>query len=150
MDVQVFGRVRQPLLRLGSLLKETVAGALLGALGGPLFGIIFGLLRWATSGEARPVWSYGWTGLWAAAAAGGVASFADMWFGQEPMSWEELVPHRRATREGPARGSPLSAVAQEGDLIIRVTGEAMRVSATPPKRASNGQASRHPPRATPP
>jgi hypothetical protein len=136
--------------RFRGLVTETLLGAVLGAAGGLLFGVLFGLLWWAASGAAQAVLGFGWAGLWAAAAAGGVASFANMWFGWEPIGWEELLANRRMTREESAKGLPLTAAAQEGDLIIRITGEAMRVSAAAPNWASDGQADLRPPRATRP
>jgi hypothetical protein len=135
--------------RFRGLITETVIGAVLGAAGGLLFGVLFGLLWWVASGAAQAVLGFGWAGLWAAAAAGGVASFANMWFGWEPIGWEELLANRRMTCEESAKGLPLSA-AQEGDLIIRVTGEAMRVSTPAPNWARNDQADLRPPRATRP
>lgn len=126
-------------------MTETLAGALIGAAGGLFFGALFGLLCWAPSGAAQVVLTSGWSGMWAAGLAGGVASFSNMWFGWEPIGWKELVAHRRTTGEESAKGPPLSAFAQGGGLIIRSSGEVMRASSSTAKWATNGQPSTRPP-----
>ena len=143
------GNAGQSTSRVRGLVTETLLGVVLGAAGGLLFGLLFGLLSWSASGAAQVVLASGWAGLWAAALAGGVASFANMWFGWEQIGWQDLVTARRVTRERPSDAVPLTAAVWEGDLIIRITREAIRVSAAPPKWASNGQASVGPPRKAP-
>jgi hypothetical protein len=133
MGPNVYGCVRQAVSRLGGLMKETLAGALLGAAGGLAFGVLFGMIWWVTSGAAQAVPASGWAGLWAAAGAGGAASFANMWFGGEPIGWGELVASRRKALANGVTDQTPTAPAYEGDLIIRTNGEVTRAPASPPK-----------------
>jgi hypothetical protein len=132
------------------LIEETLAGALLGAAGGLAFGVLFGLLVWAASGAAQAVLAAGRVGLSAAAAAGGIASFANKWCGGERIGWGELVAARRRTREDLAKGLPHTTAGQRADRILPTAGEVLRVCSSPPKGASNGQAKKRPPKAAPP
>lgn len=123
MGLSAQGRESQGGPRLGALTKETLAGALLGAGGGLAFGLLFGTLRWLTAGAAQAVPASALAGAWAAAAAGGLAAFANFWFGAEALEWGELLAGWREARALPPAVAPPAFRAAEEDLAFQSNGE---------------------------
>jgi hypothetical protein len=125
--------------------RDTFTGGLVGALGGAVCGVLFGALCWATFGQASLVWASGAMFLRACATAGVVASFSTSLIDPEPHGWRELLP-RRPTRpaqfdrpQGPYAYLPGT------DLVLRTTGQAMRISAAESAGSANGVVNTAPP-----
>jgi hypothetical protein len=131
--------------RLEGVLTDTFTGALIGALGGALCGVLFGSLCWAAFGRVSAVWVSGAYFLRACAAAGTVAGLSFRWIASEPLGWREFLPRRETGPVKPAHAQSPYAFLAGGDLVLRTTGQAMRIPGAPPAGSANGQVTITPP-----
>jgi hypothetical protein len=126
---------------LRDLLTETITGGLIGALGGAISGLLFGVLCWAAFGQVAAVWAFGAQFLRACAAAGAVASLSTQLFAAEPLGWREFLVTRTNDWTGPKQAPASYSFLSGADMVIRTTGQAMRISDAPPAGSANGRVS---------